>query len=320
MQSLKRGIFSAMGFAAQCVSPRIWQVLMKAFSKNKVLTKRNGIQMLSLMADGLNIVRISVAGKYGVFTGSPHDQVILKGYAESGTWAAQTNDMINSFFVGGSGTYLDIGANIGLTTVPIAKRPKVNCLAFEPDPTNFGFLEINVWENCQGGNVELFPLALFDREGTLQFEKSRNNLGDHRIRLSSVETGYLNEKQREVIHVRSVTLDSLVLKITSPCFIKIDTQGAEPFVIAGGRETLMKANIILLEWSPYLMNRLGGDPLTVIEFLKEHFTSGAINDNPERPHDDITFQSIDKICSILSDSLSQWRNTPYKYYDVMVKR
>lgn len=67
----------------------------------------------------------------------------------------------------GSGTYLDIGANIGLTTIPVAQNPRVACKAFEPAPHNFRYLSHNVAANCPHGNVDLFNLALFDRRATM---------------------------------------------------------------------------------------------------------------------------------------------------------
>ena len=53
-----------------------------------------------------------------------------------------------------SGTYLDIGANIGLTTIPIARNHRVRCHSFEPDPGLFVHLLENIHRNCRR-NVEL---------------------------------------------------------------------------------------------------------------------------------------------------------------------
>ena len=59
-------------------------------------------------------------------------------YASTGRWAEHTNELIGRFFdKAGRGTFLDIGANIGLTTIPVARRANVACHAFEPEPENF---------------------------------------------------------------------------------------------------------------------------------------------------------------------------------------
>ena len=55
---------------------------------------------------------------------------------------------------------------------------------------------------------------------------------------------------RKIIEVRCVRLDDLSIELDGPVFAKIDTQGAEPFVFAGGTHTLARADAIQVEWSP----------------------------------------------------------------------
>ena len=71
-------------------------------------------------------------------------------------------EALQAFFAPTGGTYLDIGANIGLMTVPFARDPRIRCLAFEPDPTNFGFLQRNIApRNAPASSAELHQVALF---------------------------------------------------------------------------------------------------------------------------------------------------------------
>jgi FkbM family methyltransferase len=64
------------------------------------------------------------------------------------------NSLFSNFFqANDGGTYLDIGANIGLTTIPIAQLPDVQCIAFEPAPENFRNVQANVRANCDPGKV-----------------------------------------------------------------------------------------------------------------------------------------------------------------------
>ena len=67
-------------------------------------------------------------GDYGAIQGAVNDRVIFRYYAERKTWAA---DLVGPFadFLRDGGTYLDIGANIGLTTIPIARNRLVSCIA-----------------------------------------------------------------------------------------------------------------------------------------------------------------------------------------------
>ena len=94
------------------------------------------------------------------------------------------------------------------------------------------------------------------RESQLDFELSNYNLGDHRVRVD--DTNVAKAETRQVIRVQAVPLDSLdLVRADRALGVKIDTQGAEPFVIAGGRKTLSSAQLLVLEWWPYMITRMG---------------------------------------------------------------
>jgi hypothetical protein len=65
-----------------------------------------------------------------------NDRFVLPEYAATGTFAETVTSALTDFLRGG-GTYIDVGANIGLTIIPVARNPNVHCLAFEPEPVNF---------------------------------------------------------------------------------------------------------------------------------------------------------------------------------------
>jgi FkbM family methyltransferase len=315
MKKALQGLISRMGSR---LPDRAWNLMLKTLIRDQDLLEKHGPRYLAEIATHLNISRISATGDYGTFSSSPNDETILKQYARTGKWASTTNDTLSAFFREGCGTYLDVGANIGLTVVPLASKTRVKCFAFEPEPTNFRNLQLNIAENCADKNVSAFQIALFDRKTSISFELSPNNLGDHRIRLNGADGGFQNEDTRTVIEVPCARLDDLNLEIAPPLFVKIDTQGAEPFVIAGGTTTLAKADAILLEWSPYHMKRMGGDINAVIRFLQANFHSGAIHDDPEAQHNDSLFRPIEEVCLTLNDSLTGWPDG--KYVDIVVRR
>lgn len=318
---MKEAVLKILGSLGSLLPDRVWHVVLKIFVQNRRLMDLYGSYYVSEFASRLNIVGVSAIGKYGIFTSAPNDVVILKAYAENGVWAEGTNRTIRNFFVGGQGTYLDIGANIGMTVVPIAAHSDVKCFAFEPDPTNYQNLKTNIAVNCGNKNdIMIFNYALFDREAILPFEISPSNLGDHRIRLGNTNPGRLAEEKRKVIEVPCACLDDLDLPIQGPFFVKIDTQGAEPFVVAGGRSTLAKADVILLEWAPYHMSRMGGDQNIILEFLRTNFTTAKIIDAEFDRDDDAEFQPIAKACAALTKSFAEWKNDPIYYVDVVAKR
>jgi FkbM family methyltransferase len=220
---------------------------------------------------------LSVAGEYGTIHGSVDDQIIFRRYLETKRWAPELVAMFRGFFdVHDGGTYLDIGANIGLTTVPVAQSADVTCYAFEPEPGNLYFLRRNVAENCHHGNVSVVPVALFDRKATLQFAISKENFGDHRIQTAG--DGAFREGSWPTIDVQAERLDDVidVKAVAQPLAVKIDTQGAEPAIFAGGRNVLAAAGLIALEFCPYMMKRQGGDIEAEIGFLDSNFSEGSI--------------------------------------------
>lgn len=221
---------------------------------------------------------MTVSGAFGAIEGSVDDYAILETYARSRTWCPVENDFFATFFAArGGGTYLDIGANIGLTTIPVARNPRTSCLAFEPEPSNFRYLRRNVDANCRNGNVELFSLALFDRRSRLEFQLSPSNKGDHRVR-SAAADGDFAEQAWPVIGVDAERLDDVLRgrPLAAPLAAKIIAQGAEAHIVAGGAETLSRAEALVIEIYPYALRRMGGDVEALLHFFGRQFREAAL--------------------------------------------
>jgi FkbM family methyltransferase len=61
----------------------------------------------------------------------------------------------------------------------------------------------------------------------LSLALAEGNIGDHRLTIADVPG-------RRTVKVPAVPLDDFIDNATPPLAVKIDTQGAEPYVIAGG--------------------------------------------------------------------------------------
>jgi hypothetical protein len=97
------------------------------------------------LAKTLGVSKIRIKGEYGDISGFIDDNQIFGLYLRHGVWSEHINAIFVDYFSGGtSGTFLDIGANIGLTTIPVARNRHIFCHAFEPDPDNFDLLQENV--------------------------------------------------------------------------------------------------------------------------------------------------------------------------------
>jgi FkbM family methyltransferase len=290
----------------------IFQTLVDDIGKNNLFIE---------MARKFNVESLSISGANGSVWGSINDKSVLGRYMLTGVWAPITEKLFENFFSeNGGGTFLDIGANIGLTLIPIARNPDVQCFGFEPEPRNFFYLKHNIEMNCLHGNVSLEQLALFDHKDVLQFELSSDNFGDHRIRTSDHD-GYYVERMRETVSVVADRLDSIIEvgSLKRPLTVKMDTQGAEPNIIAGGMNVLSAADLIALEFWPYGMRRIGGDVNAEIIFLLNNFREGSI----VKGDSDAAIQWC-PIRSITEEMQELWEDkinmTGPKYYDVFVRK
>ena len=132
------------------------------------------------------------------------------------------------------------------------------------------------------------------------------------------EGGNYGEKNWQTIVVQTVRLDDLGIVPRKPMGAKIDTQGAEPFIIAGGSKTLTQAGLLAIEFWPYGMARVGGKPEAVIQFLGENFTHGIVSKGES---DEIKkWQPIKAVTSQLADLIRKGEERELSYLDVLVKK
>jgi FkbM family methyltransferase len=244
-----------------------------------LLPKSLALVLLRALAKVLRIRSLAADGRYGTIVGSPMDLGVLGQYMGTGTYAPATIDFVLSFFEGRKeGTFIDVGANIGLTTIPVAKAG-VRCIGFEPDRENYGFLVRNVAESGVADRVCLHNVALFDRRTQVRFERSDWNHGDHRIRKDDhPRRGLYGEQAREVVVVEAVRLDDLVslADLRRPFAVKMDAEGAEVNVVRGGERLLSQVDLLIFEFCPYLIRRMGEDERYLIDFASRHFRAGCV--------------------------------------------
>jgi FkbM family methyltransferase len=279
-------------------------------------------ELFRALGETLQVEHVGVRGDYGLVKGALEDAVMIGAYARTGRWSPMKNECLASIFTGrNGGTYIDVGANIGLTTLPVARNVAVSCKAFEPEPTSFEYLTRNVAANCPTGNVELFNLALFDRSATLEFELADNILADHRLRFDARggHDGFA-EYRRRTTKVSAVRLDSLLTasQLLPPIAAKVVAQGAEIQVLAGGEDIFKRAEALVIQFYPYLIMRAAGDPAFFAEFLAENFVSGAIipADDPVRPK----WRSIREIVDEARHLMDSLSDAPYEYFQILTRK
>jgi len=240
------------------------------------LPRSENVSMFQRLAGVLEVSAAEASGPNGRLTGYFKDEGVFLPYLVDRSWFWNAVELINSIFRShAGGTFIDIGANIGAVVVPVARaNPLVDCFAFEPEPNNFSALANNIARNRVSKNVKAYEVALADSEGTLEFELSDSNFGDHRVRKSeSVGTSMFDEEGRATIEIEARRLDSVVIlgELAQPIVVKIDVQGAEPMVLAGGETILRESKMLLIEYWPYGMRRPGKDPVQLLHAISGTF-------------------------------------------------
>jgi|WetSurMetagenome_2_1015567.scaffolds.fasta_scaffold85038_2 FkbM family methyltransferase len=168
---------------------------------------------------------------------------------------------------------LDIGANVGAHTLPLARLvgDDGKVIAFEPTRYAIGKLSANIELNKElSDRISVNQIMLVSNEGeTLEseiysswplFEPSKNVHHQH--------LGKLKETKGAV----AVTLDQIVrqMHINTIDFIKLDVDGHEYSILKGGKETLKAFTpIILMEFAPYLYDPLSGQFEAMLHLLSQ---------------------------------------------------
>jgi FkbM family methyltransferase len=158
---------------------------------------------------------------------------------------------------------LDVGANIGLYTVLLARLTGEagRVFAFEPEPNLFSLL----CENCAANeelNVTPFQCAAGNANGRATFQRATFNSGDNRLGAS--------KPGGHSIEVEVVRLDE-VLPMRTVQFIKLDVQGHELAALSGMQQVLASSPDVrvLFEFWPAGLRAANASPELLFKFFHE---------------------------------------------------
>ena len=264
---------------------------------------------------------IRVVGDYGTIEGSIDDTAIMRWYATRGSWRTTEARFFSELFAANrEGTFIDVGANIGLTTIPIARNPNVACKAFEPEPRIFQYLSRNIAVNCPTANVELFNFALLDKAATLDLHLHPDNKGDNRVNLAGrSERG--EGCGREVVKVPCKRLDDVLdpLTLPRPLCVKMSGQGVDSQILAGGQSVLGQASAMTFEFYPLLLKEQGSDIEPVIRFCVEKFDAAALLKGRDEHHP-VVWQTSAQVAATLRHLLRPGMAGEYDFFRVLCRR
>ena len=138
-------------------------------------------------------------------------------------------------------TVVDLGAHIGVMTSVLATRvgPSGTVHAFEPHPTTIELLKRNTkrW-NCDA-TIVVHGQAVSDHNGSADL-----TLPDPSHRNDSMSS-LIEKHGRATVRVHTVRLDDAITD--QPTVVKLDVEGSEAAVIAGGRRVFAGARDVVAE-------------------------------------------------------------------------
>lgn len=136
-------------------------------------------------------------------------------------------------------TLFDIGANIGSYALLAATAAGARVVAFEPHPGTAAFLERNVAHNRLETRIAIRRVALSDRAGNGALTDSLDTM-NHLVSGAAEEEGAGS---------RSVVLETLDSHsaLSRPAMLKIDVEGHEASVLAGGAAALADPGLLAVE-------------------------------------------------------------------------
>lgn len=152
---------------------------------------------------------------------------------------------------------IDVGANVGRHTLPIANcvAPEGKVFAFEPIPSVAADLTARLSGDGVSRCIEMHQCALSNRNGDTDFTFVSNNPGYSGLR----PRHYDGPVTTEIIRVRTQTLDSMANTMPSIRYIKIDCEGGELLVLQG-------ANALIERDRPIVTFECGDSSLESYEY------------------------------------------------------
>ena len=165
--------------------------------------------------------------------------------------------------------FVEVGANIGTTTLTALRAGFGSVVAFEPEPENFRLLRANLVLNEAEEQVHAVQVAVSDRAGPGRFAVVGGKSGAHHL------LGADEQTQWQAATVRVTCLDDLAAEGTLDPqkigLLWIDVEGYEAHVLRGGAEALGHDFPVVLEVNPDALGRTG-ERDGLLALLRDRFT------------------------------------------------
>lgn len=155
---------------------------------------------------------------------------------------------------------IDIGANVGITTVTVARKigRRGKLYSFEPTPEYFNILKENISSNGLE-NVKVYELAVTDQVGRAPFSQKE------------LSSGIVFEEGAKKFEVSTTSIDRFLSeeKIERIDLINMDCEGSELLVLKGAQKTLWENKVkIFCEIHHDFLKQLGQSVEELVQYLQ----------------------------------------------------
>jgi len=155
---------------------------------------------------------------------------------------------------------IDIGANVGITTVTVARKigRRGKLYSFEPTPEYFNILKENISSNGLE-NVKVYELAVTAQVGRVPFSQKE------------LSSGIVFEEGAKKFEVSTTSIDRFLSeeKIERIDLINMDCEGSELLVLKGAQKTLWENKVkIFCEIHHDFLKQLGQSVEELVQYLQ----------------------------------------------------
>ncbi len=198
----------------------------------------------------------------------PKNSLLFRLACKQGIYEHENLNIL-SLLVRSNSTYFDVGANIGLMSIPILSR-NTSCrvVSFEPSPNTLDFLKRTAESSEFSARWTVLGKAAGSQVGTLDFFIASPDMGAY--------DGFKDTKRENTnnqIQVLVTTLDVEWEALGKPAVsvIKIDVEGAEILTLNGAINCLKKEKpYILVEWNATNLKAYGFSSESLLVFAETH--------------------------------------------------
>ncbi|WP_395662515.1 FkbM family methyltransferase [Aestuariivirga sp.] len=155
---------------------------------------------------------------------------------------------------------IDVGANIGWYSLIagdlVGAAGRVT--SFEADPEMAEILYRNIVVNGLVDRVTVVPKAVYSESKPVEFKIHEHLKGSSSLFSTDASAAVFNDEVSHVT-VQATAIDDFLPENSVVDFMKIDAEGAEPFVLQGARRTLSENRDIqiMMEFSPAMLCAYG---------------------------------------------------------------